>query len=85
MDTKETSSNMDANQINKFVMFGYNYPYDFIEKAWGHYPMMMNHLRGKFTDYQTRHGGEVMNRFWINLDSENQAVLTKYIEENYNP
>ena len=48
---------------------------------------MMNHLNGgKFIDYQTRHGGEVMNRFWINLDSaENQAVLAKYIEENYNP
>ena len=66
-------------------MFGYNYPYDFIEKAWAHYPMMMNHLRGKFKEYQTRHGGEVMNRFWINLDGENQAVLTKYIQENYNP
>ena len=29
---------MDAKQINKFIVFGYNYPYDFIEKAWGSLP-----------------------------------------------
>lgn len=68
--------------IHLFVMFSFNYPHDFIEKAWsGH---IVNHLRTKFLSIYKKHGSiAVMAKFYTELDSENQEILINYILENY--
>ena len=35
--------------IRKFVLFGYNYPDNFIEKCWEDSPYLITHLYNKFT------------------------------------
>lgn len=83
MDTKEVTE-MNANDIHRFVMFGFNYPPNFIEEAWGDEPMMKDHLQKKFVDYYNIYGSSaVMNQFWVNLDGKNREILINYINLNY--
>jgi hypothetical protein len=70
--------------IHKFVMFGYNYPPDFIEQAWADRPDMAKHFREKFHGYYNKYGSEgVMNAFYVNLDDSNQQILERWIINNY--
>jgi len=70
--------------IHKYVMFAYNYPPDFIEKAWADRPEAIEHIKGKFSMYYSKHGAQgVMNEFYINLDDSNQQILERWIINNY--
>jgi hypothetical protein len=73
-----------SSPIGKFVLFGYNYPPDFIEQVWADEPNMMNHLKEKFKYYYDKFGADaVMNRFFIELDDSNQRKLEDWIAANY--
>lgn len=68
----------------KYIYFSFNYPYNFIEKAWADNKNLINHLKEKFDSYYKKYGaGSVMNQFYVNLDSENQQILENWIENNY--
>jgi len=70
--------------IRKFVYFGYNYPYDFIEKVWEDDPLLAEHLKGKFKLYYNQYGPEaVMNKFYVELDAGNQKILEDWIINNF--
>jgi hypothetical protein len=69
--------------INKFVYFGFNYPQDFIQQIWGD-DSLANHIQTKFDKYYDTVGAAgVMNRFYVELDSENQRKLEDWIIQNY--
>ena len=70
--------------INKWVYFCMNYPYDFIEQIWGG-TWIERHLRGKFDEYYDLVGSSgVMNKFYCNLDKSHQRELLQWVIDNYN-
>ena len=70
--------------IHKFVFFGYNFPSNFIENAWKDDDWMISHLRDKFNSLYDKYGsGEVMNRFYVELDDQNREILEEWIIKNY--
>jgi hypothetical protein len=84
----ETKLNEDSGMgtpINKYVMFGYNYPPDFIEQVWVDDPRMAQHFKDKFMGYYDKYGAEgVMNAFYVNLSGDHQKKLEDWITANYN-
>lgn len=71
--------------VNQFVMFAFNYPHNFIERAWAERGShMTNHLSEKFSIAYERSGANgAMTLFYTMLDSSNQKVLENYISEYY--
>lgn len=76
--------------IKMFVMFGYNYssPKEFItyicEKTQKSY--LIDHLTEKFSYIYDKFGSHaVMNRFFVELDSEMQEALVEYAINVYAP
>ena len=70
--------------INKYVYFAYNYPPNFIAQAWADNTNMGQHLQEKFSGYYTKYGAEgVMNRFYVELSTDNQKILEDWILANY--
>lgn len=66
--------------IKKWVLFGYNYPRDFIQKCWAdENKMFIEHLISVF-EYKCKYD---MNNFFCSLDSGNQEKLVNWIFENY--
>ena len=73
-----------------FVKFGFNYsnPDEFInyicEKCDKNH--LKKHLRNKFDDYYARFGSlAVMNRFFVELDTDLQEALVEYALNVYAP
>lgn len=74
-----------ATAVNKVLMFGFNYPPQFITSVWADEPSLAQHLQGKFSGYYNRFSANgVFANFYINLDSENQRKLVDWILANYN-
>ena len=70
--------------IHNYVYFAYNFPSDFIKKAWAEEPNMVQHLENKFSGFYKQYGAKgVMNTFYTELDSENQKILEDWIMANY--
>lgn len=66
--------------ISKYVIFGYNYPINFIQAAWKDNPDMAKHLQSKFSSYYDQVGSSaVMSKFYVNLDGKNREILVNYI------
>lgn len=68
--------------INTFIFFTANYPYDFVESIWpGN-----KHMKEKFTNIynKTAGGYGVVNKFYFDLDSNNRKILLNWINTNYN-
>jgi hypothetical protein len=84
---EENTLNEDSSKspINKFVYFGYNYPsINFIDEVWSDNPNLAKHLKDKFMGYYKQYGSDaVMNRFYVELSSENQRQLEEWIINNY--
>jgi hypothetical protein len=69
--------------ITKWVMFGYNYPPDFIQKVWGE-GWLADHFQSKFNAKHEKYGANgVMNSFFSELDEGNRDLLTEWILTNY--
>jgi hypothetical protein len=80
----ESYLNEGGSDINKVIMFGFNYPHDFIEKVWGDDPRMANHFKSKFSSIYERHGASAaFFKFYTELDGGNQAKIEDYIRNNY--
>ena len=81
-----TSTNQEfAHNIQKWVMFCFNYPHtselDFMN-AWK--GSMKEHLGKKFSNYYETNGATgVMNNFYVNLDGGNQMLLSEWVLKNY--
>jgi len=71
--------------VKDFVMFGFNFPSNFIEEAFKDQgSLMIQHLSNKFSEAYDRSGAAgVMNRFYASLDGKNQYTLERYIAEYY--
>lgn len=69
--------------MKKIIYFALNFPHNFIEQVWGEETAIGKHLRSKFNGYysETNTYG-VFVKFFVNLDGENQQILTDWIE-NY--
>lgn len=71
-------TNLDI--IKKFVLFGFNYPYDFISKCWSDTNQyFIEHIKYIFEEKSNRN----LNLFFINLDKENQEKLINFIFDYY--
>jgi len=71
--------------VKDFVMFGFNFPPNFVEKAFeSQGTLMVNHLKEKFDAAYDRGGSRgAMNTFYAQLDSTNQSLLESYVAEYY--
>jgi hypothetical protein len=71
--------------VKDFVMFGFNFPQNFVEKAFeGQGDLMINHLKEKFNEAYDQAGSRgAMNTFYSRLDNKNQSLLENYVAEYY--
>lgn len=69
--------------INKVMMFGYNYPPNFIAKVWEDEQNLANHLQSKFSDFYQRVGTMAFFRWYMELDNGNREKLVNWIDNNY--
>ena len=71
--------------IKTWTMFGFNYSYGWIEKAFkSRGEDMVRHLKGKFEvayDVAGAHGSFFY--FWAMLDKENRELLENWVMDNY--
>ena len=66
------------NSIQKAIYFGHNYPSKFLEEAFAKYSVKhYAHLLSKW------HYSKNFFQFFTQLDTENQLVLSEYIENYY--
>ena len=83
--------------IHNFVMFGFNYPPNWIESIWGgevytdgtdfasNDNWLVNHLKEKFHSIYERYGATAaFFKFYTELDGQNQDKLSTWISQNYN-
>ena len=71
VEKSEINEAQSISPIHNYVYFAYNYPSDFIEKAWAEDPNMVQHLKSKFDGFYKQYGaGGVMNKFYTELDNE---------------
>lgn len=71
------------NEMELFVYFAENFPYNFIEKAFASKPELIDHLNGKFQGYYEDYGKDgCMVVFYCYLDSGNRQLLEDYIRNN---
>jgi hypothetical protein len=84
VEKSEINEASSLSPIHNYVYFAYNFPSDFIEKVWASNQNIMEHLKNKFAAYYSKYGAEgVMNRFYVELDNENQKILEDWIMANY--
>lgn len=78
---EEEPSDCELDAIHKWVYWSYNFsePAKFIKDIWGDGPFA-DHIMKKFIGYNAN-----MNRFYCELDKENQKKLAEYVLKNYNP
>jgi len=71
--------------VKDFVMFGFNFPSNFVEKAFENQgDLMINHLKEKFNAAYDQAGSRgAMNTFYAQLDGKNQFLLENYVAEYY--
>ena len=68
--------------VDKVIMFGFNYPHNFINKIW--VGNIADHLNSKFIDCYDKHGSKAaFQMFYIGLDMENRGLLIDWIEHNF--
>lgn len=68
----------------KLIMFGFNFPHNFIEKVWHEDKLLTKHLRNKFNAiYESKGSGTVFFLFYTELDNGNRKKLLEWIEINY--
>ena len=75
----------DESPITKWVYwcFNYHYPQEWIPQLWGT-GAMGDHMMKKFSFLYEKYGSNaVMNRFFVELDQENQQKLIDYVMNNY--
>ena len=75
-DLKNTSK-----AITKFMLFGHNYPTNFISQVWK--DSMSNHLQSKFSDMYERKGTLAFFSWFMELDDQNKDILLTWIKVNY--
>ena len=81
---KVLKESQSGSPIKVWNYFSANYPYNFIEEAWADNPSMAQHLKGKFMAYYDAVGTYgVMNKFYLNLDGNNQQILEDYVMNVY--
>lgn len=78
---EDEPSEEELEAVRKWVYWSYNYfePAKFIKEIWGEGPFA-DHIMKKFIGYNAN-----MNRFYAELDKENQRKLAEYVLKNYNP
>lgn len=78
---EDEPSEEELEAVRKWVYWSYNYfePAKFIKDIWGDGPFA-DHIMKKFIGYNAN-----MNRFYCELDKENQRKLAEYVLKNYNP
>ena len=78
---EDEPSEEELEAVRKWVFWSYNYfePAKFIKDIWGEGPFA-DHIMKKFIGYNAN-----MNRFYAELDKENQRKLAEYVLKNYNP
>lgn len=84
VEKTEINEASSVSPIHNYVYFAYNFPSDFIKRAWGNEPNMIEHLESEFAGYYKQYGANgVMNKFYVELDRENQKILEDWIMANY--
>jgi hypothetical protein len=82
-DDNLNESSALGSPIEKFVMFSFNYPTNFISNIWGD-DSMANHLQSKFDSLYDKVGSSaVISKFYSELDGVNRKKLEDWIIANY--
>jgi len=85
MEEEIISEESGNSPINKFVMFGFNFPPDFIKAVWADNENLANHLQGKFSSIYDRDGAKAaVFVFYTELDSGNKRKFEDWVTQNYN-
>lgn len=67
--------------INKFALFCYNYPHNFIKECWSEGGWIVDHFESKFAGYYEQYGSlEAPLRFYLALDGNHKQRLEEYIQ-----
>lgn len=85
MRNKLNEGRYDESPITKWVYwcFNYHYPQEWVPQLWGT-GAMGDHMMKKFSFLYEKYGSNaVMNRFFVELDQENQQKLIDYVMNNY--
>ena len=74
----------DFKAIRNFLLFGYNYPQDWIESVWLN-TGLTDHIKSKFKSLCHTHDSSyhAFCTLFFELDSKNQKLLSDWISENY--
>ena len=84
VEKTEINEASSISPINNYVYFAFNFPSDFIKRAWAEEPGMAKHLEEKFSAFYSKYGANgVMNKFYTELDAGNQRILEDWIMANY--
>ena len=79
---KKISDNEYVSIVNHWTMFGFNYPTNFIEKAFAN--NMPQHFEGKFSTAYDRAGSVgAVNKFYTELSRDNQEAFASWVMKNY--
>ena len=74
-----------AKIITHWNMFCFNYPYKFIESVFGG-THLLEHFESKFLRaYESAGSNGAVNKFFTELSSNNQELLTDWVYDNYSP
>lgn len=68
------------------MVFGHNYPHNFIQTVWADNPNLARHLEEKFNKFYSnyRYGTMTFFRWFMELDGGNREKLVTWVNENYN-
>lgn len=77
----EHNNELELEAVHRWIKWTFNYstPSEWIDAIWGG-TNLHEHISKKWQ----RYNGD-MNRFYCELDKENETKLVKYVLENYNP
>ena len=75
----------EKSDINRFNMFGFNYPNDFIDKVYSDLgENMINHLKDKFSSFYKKYGAVgAFPYFYSYLDAGKQQQLEQWVLKNF--
>lgn len=77
---------MIRNPVNAILNYNYfcmNFNLEFIKECWAHDPHLQNWLSHKFKQVYDAKGTAVIPFFMMELDSDNQVLFIKWINNNY--
>ncbi len=70
-----------SSDVKKAILFGFNFPPDFINVVWADSPALADHLNQKFEQILSKNdSSSAFFKFYLELDNDNQQMMDEYIK-----